>query len=95
MKRGTRFEAQGPQADFVVFKKLDGWYVRFAMKEFGPHTRAQAIAGALRTAKMAEKSGKPARVREQRAQFQFRTLWPVRVASPKRATRIAAGHRHR
>ena len=61
----------------MVRRGKDGWYVWFAMKSHGPYPRVQAIAGAIKTAKIAEKAGKAARVREEYALAGFRTHWPV------------------
>lgn len=74
-----------PDADLMIFKARGGWFVRYAMRKFGPYPggRNHAIAGAIETAQLAETHGKKARVREQIGPFRYRQLWPRKADAPK------------
>ena len=74
-KRSSRHRAPH-SADFTVRRGEDGWYVHFAMKQYGPYPKARAIAGAMKTAKIAQQAGKAARVREELGPFRWKTHWP-------------------
>jgi hypothetical protein len=71
----------GHPADFTIRRGDDGWYVHFAMKQYGPYPKARAIAGAIKTAKFAEQARRAARVREELGPFRWKTHWPKPKAS--------------
>jgi hypothetical protein len=88
VRRGRASYDGRPYADMVVFNDSGHWFIRFAGKALGPcSTSEEALKAAIKTARLAERQGKTARVQVQTGPAVFETVWPRAVKAQSAKTR--------